>query len=424
MKNKFSMKPVFLGLTHIGQVYSLLWSKKVSTCYVYDYDKNNLLRFKNKKFTQEEPGLKKIRYNKNRLKFLKNENDLKNFDTIFFTYDTPINKNGYPNIKFIEKRLLRLIKLNFKRKTKLIITSQVFPGFLDKLKKKYLKNNKNIDIIYMVDTLKMGSAIDRFLFPEQIILGTDLKNKEYLNELFKKFKCKKIFFGVKEAELIKISINLYLYFSVSYSNILDNLSRQIGLNFSKITESLRNDKRIGKYAYINPSVAISGGHLERDLYYLKLITKSKIIKKLTNNFQKFNDERKNILLEEIRKKNKKKNLKILILGSSYKENSFSNINSIFQEIIKFRNFKVKFYDSFFDINNLGIKNIENNLLKGLNENDFIILNYINRKDLVIIKNFFNNKVNNRFLLNISSKYEKFFKNRENIKNLFPIQKNI
>ena len=130
------------------------------------------------------------------------------------------------------------------------------------------------------------------------------------------------------------------------------------------------------------------------------------------------------MLEEIRKKNKKKNLKILILGSSYKENSFSNINSIFQEIIKFRNFKVKFYDSFFDINNLGIKNIENNLLKGLNENDFIILNYINRKDLVIIKNFLNNKINNRFLLNISSKYEKFFKNRENIKNLFPIQKNI
>ena len=99
-----------------------------------------------------------------------------------------------------------------------------------------------------------------------------------------------------------------MYFSVSYSNILDNLSKQIGLNFSKITESLRNDKRIGKYAYINPSVAISGGHLERDLYYLKLITKSKIIKKLTNNFQKFNDERKNILLEEIRK-NKKKEFK-------------------------------------------------------------------------------------------------------------------
>ena len=45
----------------------------------------------------------------------------------------------------------------------------------------------------MVDTLKMGSAIDRFLFPEQIILGTDFKNKEYLNELFKKFKCKKFF---------------------------------------------------------------------------------------------------------------------------------------------------------------------------------------------------------------------------------------
>ena len=49
----------------------------------------------------------------------------------------------------------------------------------------------------MVDTLKMGSAQIDFYFQNKIILGTDFKNKEYLNELFKNLNVKN-FFGVKK----------------------------------------------------------------------------------------------------------------------------------------------------------------------------------------------------------------------------------
>ena len=152
--------PLFLGLTHIGQVYSSSWAKKVGPCSIYDFNKGALEKFKNKKFTQEEPNLKYLQNKK--IIFLNNENEIKKHSLIFFTYDTPINtKNGSPNLLLIENLIKRLLSFEFEKKTVIIITTQVYPGFMDKIKKKY-KSKKNIKFIYMVDTLKMGMAIDNF----------------------------------------------------------------------------------------------------------------------------------------------------------------------------------------------------------------------------------------------------------------------
>ena len=70
----------------------------------------------------------------------------------------------------------------------------------------------------------------------------------------------------KQAEMIKMAINLYLLTSVSYANLLDFYCRQYGFKFSSINQPIRLDKRIGVSSYISPSLGISGGHLERDLF--------------------------------------------------------------------------------------------------------------------------------------------------------------
>ena len=85
--------PVFFGLSHLGQVFSLCWSKKIGNCYVFDNNRRLLNSFKKKKYTAEEPKLKKIKSNK--IKFLNKFKDIKKFKFIFFTHDTPLNiKNG------------------------------------------------------------------------------------------------------------------------------------------------------------------------------------------------------------------------------------------------------------------------------------------------------------------------------------------
>lgn len=418
--NKYMINyPVFLGLTHIGQVYSISWAKKIGKCAVYDFDKKKLTDFKNQKYSNEERSLDKIKFNKKKILIYKNLNDLKRHNIVFFTYDTPINNVGQPNLKSIENYIKKLISIKFIKKTKIIVTSQVYPGFMDKMKKKYLRNDSKIELIYMVDTLKMGNAVDRFLSPEQLVFGSGNENKKFILKLFKKFKCKKYIFTLKEAELIKVSINLYLYFSVNFSNILDDYSKQIGVNFTNIIGSLKNDVRIGKYSYIHPSPSISGGHLERDAFYIKKYSKNLQTKKIFNDLQIF-DQREKINLKNILLKLKKnKKIKLLIVGISYKENSFSMVNSMFKEILNDKRFNITFFDSYFKKINIKLNQV-NKLTDSIDESDIVLFNYANNNDLKIIKKKFM-KEDNKYLVNISTKQKLFLKSSKNIINFFSDQ---
>jgi nucleotide sugar dehydrogenase len=402
MKINQTNYPLFVGLSHIGQIYSISWIKKIGPCGVFDFDKATLLNFKKSKFTNEEKKLTNIRFNKKKITFCKNFDDIKNYNIIFFTYDTPLNDNGHPNVKYIENNLKKILKLKFDRKTTIFFTSQVYPGFTDYIKKKYLKNNDQIKLIYMVDTLKMGNAINRFLKPEQLIFGGEKKDNELISRLFKKFSCKKYIKSYKEAELIKISINLYLYFSVNLSNILDDFSKQKGIIFPNILDNLKNDKRIGKYSYVQPSPAISGGHLERDVFFIKKFNKNYLSRKIFSNLENFNEKRKLDLKNFIKKLIKKKKVKLLIIGISYKNSSFSLVNTIFKKIIDSKNISSIFYDSYFTKKLNAKLKIVKKLNIGLNKSDIVLFNYSNDKDLKIIKKKFSIYNKNKFLIDISS----------------------
>lgn len=420
MKNHQTTKPLFLGLTHIGQIYSIAWTKKIGPCAVFDYNKDNLLKFKQNKFTLEERNLSKLSFDKRKINFCNNSKEIINFKNIFFTYDTPLDNKGNPNIKFIESKLKKLLTMKFDKETFIIITSQVYPGFMDYLKKKYLKKNNFVKLIYMVDTLKMGSALNRFLKPEQLVFGCEKKNKKHILSLFKKFNCKKYIKSYKEAELIKVSLNLYLYFSVNFSNIINNYSKQIGINYLNIIENLKKDKRIGSQSYIYPSPAVSGGHLERDVFYIKKNSKNLHIRKIFSNFEKFNTIKNNQLKKLVTTLVNKKIIKLLIIGISYKDSSFSLVNSIFQKIFETKKIRTKYYDSYFKENtNKSLKIIKTeSLKKGINDSDIVILNYCNDDDFVTIKKKFFKSNLNKYLINISLKYQNFFDNNKYIYNYF------
>lgn len=398
--------PVFFGLSHLGQVFSLCWSKKVGYCYVFDNDKKALNLFKDKKYTLEEPNLKKL--NLNRVKFLEKFEDINKCKYIFFTHDTPLNiKNGKPKLKNIYENLKKILSLKFTNKTYLIISSQINPEIIKSLKKN-ISINKNLKIFYLVDTLKMGEALDKFLKPDQIIIGGEKKEKKNILKLFQKFKTKKFYVSLDEAIITKMAINIYLSFSVTFANILDDLCRQYGADYFKIINPLKNDKRIGHSAYINPSLGFSGGHLERDLFYLKEISKNQVVKKTIKNILKFND----IAIKKINLKkflSKKKVIETLIVGKSYKKNSFSEVNSIFKKLDK--KFNLNYFDDiFFNYNNPKKKFSE--LLK---KNDLIIYNYSSKKIENIMLSF--SKKYKKKIINIGEKKINSKKNK-NLTNLF------
>lgn len=398
--------PVFFGLSHLGQVFSLCWSKKIGSCYVFDNDIKALNSFRKKRYSLEEPGLKKLKSNK--IKFLNKFEEIKNFKNIFFTHDTPLNtKNGKPKLNYISKNLKKILSLKFQNKTNLIISSQINPELVKLINKK-LSKNKNIKLFYLVDTLKMGEALEKFLNPNQIIIGGAIEEKKNILKLFKKFKSKKFYLNLNEAIITKMAINIYLSFSVTFANIIDDLCRQYDSNYTKIIQPLKNDERIGQSAYVNPSLGFSGGHLERDLFYLNEISKNKIIKKTIKNILNFNDK----VVNKIYVKNffdQKKSIKVLIIGKSYKKNSFSEVNSVFDKLNK--RLKLSYFDDiFFDYNNP-----KKRLIELIKKNDLIIYNYSSRKIINIILSL-SNKLKKK-LININLK-KISARNNQNFVNLF------
>ena len=120
----------------------------------------------------------------------------------------------------------------------------------------------------------------------------------------------------ESAELTKIAINLFLISSIVTSNKLSEISSNLGANYNKIKSALKLDKRIGRFAYLNPGLGIAGGNLERDLInIIKISKKHHIDKKLFDSWNDNSNFMKEWAYRKFKRVNKKNIItKISILG--------------------------------------------------------------------------------------------------------------
>ncbi len=382
MKNRY-LHPLFLGLTHIGQVFSIGWSEKFDKCAVYDFNIKQLKNFNKSNLTDEEPDLKKLfKKNKKKIHICNSPKEIRNYKNIFLTIDTPLKVNGKPNYNYIKSYIKKSLKY-FEKNTNIIITSQVYCGFCDEIKRKILKQRPDIQVVYMAETLIMGNALNRFLKPERLIFGTNKKIVFFRN--LKKFKCPIFILSYKQAEMVKMAINLFLMTSVTYANLLDFYCREFGFKFSSINRPIKLDRRIGSYSYISPSLGVSGGHLERDLFSIIKTSKNNAVKNIFTSFKSLNQNRISILIKlfkEISLENKI--ARVVWVGPSYKQDSFSILNSPFyhfRRYLKSVKKKLFVYDSHYNLKEHEIENIITKITQKNFYNSIIILNYANSRDL-------------------------------------------
>jgi UDPglucose 6-dehydrogenase len=315
----------FFGLSHLGLNYLAANACKGHKVIGYDRD-NKLIKdlTLGKKLFKEPFLFENLDKYKKNIKFTNNLKDLKKIKIIFISSDVKTDSSGKSNLKFI-KRDIDSLRKDLSDKN-LIIMSQVNPGFT-----KDIAWNKD-KLFYQVETLVFGDAFKRALNPERIILGTHKPLKKISNDLkffYRAFNCPIIKTDYSTAELIKISINLYLISSVTTTNLISKIVKKIGGCWSDLENSLRLDKRIGKFAYLKPGLGISGGNLERDLQNIIDISEQKGISTKLFKIWKENSLYQKNWAYSIYKENAKKTKKLTlgVLGLAYKENTDSLKNS-------------------------------------------------------------------------------------------------
>ncbi len=133
------------------------------------------------------------------------------------------------------------------------------------------------DVVSNPEFLKEGAAINDFMRPDRIIVGTDNPRvTDLMRELYEPFTRnhdRLIAMDVRSAELTKYAANAMLATKISFMNEIANLAERLGADVEKVRLGIGSDPRIG-YGFIYPGVGYGGSCFPKDVQALERSARS------------------------------------------------------------------------------------------------------------------------------------------------------
>ena len=183
----------------------------------------------------------------------------------------------------------------------------------------------------------MGESGDSFMKPSRIVIGIDSNERRGdLIQIFSQLKTNILTVNVASAEMIKHATNAYLATSLSFIYDIADICEAVGADVIEVSRGLRADERIGEKAYLDASAGFSGGHLGRDLQYLRKIAKAeKIDLPVINSVIRKNQRRRQIIFEKINPHlGSFKGKTVTFFGITYKAGTSTLVSSLPLKVAK------------------------------------------------------------------------------------------
>jgi UDPglucose 6-dehydrogenase len=128
------------------------------------------------------------------------------------------------------------------------------------------------DVVSNPEFLKEGAALDDFMKPDRIIVGTDNpRTAALVRELYTPFNRnhdRVVVMGIRSAELTKYAANAMLATKISFMNELANIAERVGADIEMVRVGIGSDPRIG-YQFIYPGCGYGGSCFPKDVRALE-----------------------------------------------------------------------------------------------------------------------------------------------------------
>jgi UDPglucose 6-dehydrogenase len=186
---------------------------------------------------------------------------------------TPPDEDGSADLQYV----LAVAKTIAERMTeqRIIVDKSTVPvGTADKVKTQIQATlqERGQDIPFAVvsnpEFLKEGAAVNDFMKPDRIIIGTDSSEAEaLLRELYEPFNRqheRTVFMDIRSAELTKYAANAMLATKISFMNELSNMAELLGADIEAVRKGMGSDPRIG-YHFIYPGCGYGGSCFPKDV---------------------------------------------------------------------------------------------------------------------------------------------------------------
>ncbi|MDX1817576.1 MAG: UDP-glucose/GDP-mannose dehydrogenase family protein [Marinobacter sp.] len=274
------MKITIFGTGYVGLVTGACLADVGHDVLCMDVDQNKIEKLKNGHIPIYEPGLEDIvkhTVEAGRLAFTTDtEEAVKHGALQFIAVGTPPDEDGSADLQYV----LAVAKSigQYMEEYKVIVDKSTVPvGTGDKVKGAVQAqlDHRNLeldfDVVSNPEFLKEGAAINDFMKPDRIVVGTDSeKAADVLREVYYPFNRnhdRMIFMDIRSAELTKYAANSLLATKISFMNEIANLAERLGADIEAVRRGIGSDPRIG-YHFIYPGCGYGGSCFPKDVQAL------------------------------------------------------------------------------------------------------------------------------------------------------------
>ena len=266
------MKVCVVGIGYVGLVTAGCLAEAGNTIICVDNDSKKIEALKKGVIPIYEPGLTEIVKHNEKLKRLEFTTDLQygvdNSAIIFLAVGTPSMPDGSADISAV---LAVAGEIAEKMPDyRIIVTKSTVPVGTYKKVAEIVKSKtkKPFDYVSNPEFLKEGSAVEDFMSPDRIIIGTEKQSvRETMKQLYNPFMRKGnriISMDAASAEMTKYAANVMLATRISFMNEVAELCEKVGADVELVRQGIGSDTRIGR-AFLFPGVGYGGSCFPKDV---------------------------------------------------------------------------------------------------------------------------------------------------------------
>ncbi len=271
------MKLAVIGTGYVGLVAGVCFAESGNDVICVDVDKNKVERLQKGELTIFEPGLDRIFHRNREEERLLFTSDLAEAiafaEIIFLALPTPQGEGGEADLSYVLKASEAIGQLVKEGDYKVVVTKSTVPvGTADKVRAALALHSKGeVDVVSNPEFLREGVAIEDFLKPERVVIGTDSERAERLmHDLYHPFLLSGNPFLVmdnRSAEVTKYAANAMLAIRISFMNDIANLCENCGADVDKVRLGVGLDSRIGK-RFLFAGIGYGGSCFPKDVQAL------------------------------------------------------------------------------------------------------------------------------------------------------------
>ncbi|QDU69720.1 UDP-glucose dehydrogenase family protein [Engelhardtia mirabilis] len=247
------MRIAVIGTGYVGLVAGTCFAESGNTVTCVDIDEEKVRKLKDGHVPIYEPGLEELlkrNVHDGRLHFTTNYAEaVPGAHAVFIAVGTPPGEDGSADLQYVVAAAKSTAE-SMTGYTVVVDKSTVPVGTARKVQAALAESTSHpFDVVSNPEFLKEGAAIDDFLKPDRVVIGSDSQRAaEVMDELYAPFVRTGnpiIHMDVESAELTKYAANAMLATRISFMNEIANICMRVGANVDQVRKGIGSDDRIG-----------------------------------------------------------------------------------------------------------------------------------------------------------------------------------